>query len=1029
MRQYNMTIKDLPDEPNKQVKVKVVEQQGLSIVWFVPLIALIFGAWLGIKAINDQGEFITVEFQSGRGIVSNKTEVRYKGLVAGMVKGVEPSEDLKSVLVKIEMSDKFSPYLTAKTLFWLVTADVSLQGVSGLDTLLSGDYINMQPDINSGDEETIENFKALRSSPPLDLSTPGLHLTLQSDVLGSISKNSPVSFKQIPIGYVSGYRYVEHTKKVAISIFIERKYAHLVKANSQFWNSSGVQIVASLSSGLKVNTDSLASIIAGGITVGNLPFQELKEPARSGQVFELHPDFQAAEMGHEIELTLGWNSHVDRGAAILYQGVTIGVVESFIKIDPKARKIIAKAKVNPRIVAYLTENTQFYVVSPQISLSGVSNAESILKGTYLSVRPSLIGERNDKFTVFNSKPAYQYVEPGLHLILQTNDRKSLHAGTYIYYKQQDVGSVQAVETIGADQHLVHIHIKPEFEKYVSADSHFWNTSGFKVSANLKGIEVKAESLQTVLSGGIAFDLGHKDRDVKPENGAKFHLYANKELAQQRAEFSLILPVGMNIEANTRIIYRGKEVGSIQQVFDNGKIITLTAGVLPEYEHILTKNTQFWLVEAQLSLAGITDTNALLSGAYITFDVAEHQEEAVQTVFNLSANPPEKHASSAGLQLRIIAKHASVATPGSSVSYRGITVGQVDNVTLHENEDHVDINISIDEKYQHLIQADSRFYNASGMTLTGSLSDFVVKTESADAILRGGISFYNPESQKNSSEDEKLLNAVQEKDKFTLFDHIEAAKESGLAITVFFDDARGLNNNTKVTYQEHDVGQVERLIFDHDKTGVTALIFLNGHGKKLALLGSKFWFAKTEVGLVGSKNIASILDGGFIGVLPAKTIGNGKGEVKTHFKAENIPPVIEQLPFGLNIKLVTAKRGSVRIDNPVLYRQVQVGKVIGVGLSEYADKVNIFINITENFAPLVTKKSQFWNTSGFKVEAGIFAGIDIESESIETLLAGGIAFATPESEEYQGVEQGQQFDLHDNVDKDWLDWQPKIDISN
>ena len=101
-----MTVNETKNELNDVETAEVVEQKGFSIIWFIPLIALIFGAWLGVKAISEQGQFITIEFEAGHGIVPNKTEVRYKGLVTGIVKSVEPSEDLEHVNVEVEMSSK-----------------------------------------------------------------------------------------------------------------------------------------------------------------------------------------------------------------------------------------------------------------------------------------------------------------------------------------------------------------------------------------------------------------------------------------------------------------------------------------------------------------------------------------------------------------------------------------------------------------------------------------------------------------------------------------------------------------------------------------------------------------------------------------------------------------------------------------------------------------------------------------------------------------------------------------------------------
>ena len=849
---------------------EVVPRQGISIIWFVPFIALIFGLWLTAKVISEQGTFITIEFDNGSGIVPNKTEVRYKGLVTGLVKKVAPSEDLQRVIAEVEISKDFTNYLTENTRFWLVSADISLQGVSGLDTLISGSYITILPDTDE-DAESQDYFIALTEAPTLDMSTPGLHLTLHTDVLGSVSENSPISFKQIPIGHVTGYHYIESSKKIAINIFIKPEYAHLVKENSLFYNTSGVQVTASLSGGVKVNTESLAAIMAGGISVDTLSYQTELAPAKNGKSFPLHPDFQSAEMGHEVELTLEWNSGIDHNAAILYQGLTIGVIESFSKIDPVSRKITATAKVNPRVAPYLTDQSQFYIVAPQISLTGLSNAKTLLTGNYISIRPSLAGEASNKFNVYNSKPPYRYSEPGLHLMLNSNDRSSLQMGSNVYYKQQVVGNVQAIETTAPERHLIHIHVLPEFSHYVNKSSRFYNNSGVKISASLLGVDIQAQSLQSILTGGIAFTSQTSTENNKRDsvnNGENFSLYANDKLAEQNIRFTLNLTANKQFSEDTRVLYRGVEIGAIHQISLNGDFQQLQLGLLPKYQHILKSTTQFYLVEPSLSLSGASDTDALFGGAYITFNLGDGE---AKNQFPLYSKPPIKHASAPGLQLTLTTEHANAATPGSAVSYRGIAIGQVDNVSLNKADDNIHVSITIDEEHQQLLQSSSRFYNAGGISISGGLSDFVVKTESLDAILRGGISFYNPESSLESSlETASTSTAVEEQSLFPLFKHAEHAKNAGQSISIQFNDVSGLKANTKVVYQEQTMGSIERLIFSEGKAGVTALVLLNDLGSQYARPGTKFWKIVPEIGLVGSKNVAALLEGAFIGLLPSHT---------------------------------------------------------------------------------------------------------------------------------------------------------------
>jgi len=995
-------------------KAIIKDREGISAVWLVPIIALIFGAWLIVKAVSDRGTFITVQFESASGIVVGKTQVRYKGLTAGIVSDVEMSEDLQSVIVEIEMISSSKKMLTDKTRFWYVTADVSFQGVTGLDTLLSGSYINVMPDFDEEGEEQ-SHFIALTEEPPLDQATPGLHLSLKTNTLGSLGKKSPVLFKQITVGYVAGFNYESNSDLININLFIEPEYAHLVKENSRFWNTSGITVSGSLTSGIKVHTDSLASVIAGGIAFGNSDFEAVMEHATNGQNFTLYSDYETANMGHEIQLTLNWNSGIDRGAAIMYQGLTLGKITEFIRIDPLERIIVASAIINPRIIPYLTSDSQFFVVAPKLDLGGITNLHTLMLGAHIGIRPSVDGKPLNNFNVYNQKPAYQYDEPGLHLVLKAKDVGSLTTSTGVYYKQQKVGDIQAIENIGPSEFLVHVFIQPKYKHFVSTNSHFWNAGGLRVTGGLQNFSIQAQSLQSILAGGIAFDLGNENHDITPKNGDNFQLFTDKEVAKQRSVFNLHIASAQGISTKTRIMLRGEEIGSVHNIVRQQDKTILQVGVLPNYEFILRENSQFWLVNANLSLSGITDTDALFGGTYISVNIGEGKKA---TDFIVTDLPPAKHSSSTGLQLSLTAEQGNVVNPGSLISFRGVAVGQVDNVSLDKDGNNVDINITIDEDYRHLISNFTRFYNASGVTLSGGLGNFILKTESADAVLKGGISFFNPETQDEQSH-------VNEGDKFTLFDNINHAELAGIAIEIHFNEISGLKNNLKIKYQDQQVGVVSRISYDEQGFGATVYAFLDDNGRKFAVAGSKFWFAKPELALVGSVNVSAILDGGFIGIMP------GEGEPNQRFQAKDIAPVMTTQPSGLNLALSAESLGSVRVGNPVLYRQVKVGQVIGVDLSSTADKVNIYVNIFERYAPLVSKQSQFWNTSGIRIDAGVFSGVSIDSESIETLLSGGVAFATPEIDEnavFQPAEKGQLFHLAPEINEDWLTWHPKIKLS-
>ena len=457
-------------------------------------------------------------------------------------------------------------------------------------------------------------------------------------------------------------------------------------------------------------------------------------------------------------------------------------------------------------------------------------------------------------------------------MLEASDVESLRIGTKIFYKKQAVGSVQSIENVAMDKFLIHIYIEPDYQNYVNEKTRFWNTSGFSVTGGLQNFEVHAHSMQSILAGGIGFS--HFDEAGETSaNGDKFRLFTTKSMAQEQINVNLLSTTATDLVVGTRVMYRGELVGSVHDIFRDQETVNVSVGMLPAFRFLLKEKSQFWVVRPDVSLTGLSDTDALFGGAYININSGIGEE---QSHFMLSQTPPAKHSSATGLQLSLTAFSGNVVNPGSPISYRGILVGQVDNVALDSKEDKVLINVTIDEEYRHLITNFTRFYNASGITVSGGIGNFIVKSESTDAILRGGISFYNPE---NTNEEK-----VEELAEFPLYQNVEYARLAGIGIKIHFNNAESLTTNLKLKYQDHEVGVVSRVVFNADNFGATVYAFLNDNGRKFAVKGTKFWMAKTELGLVGSTNVGSLLEGGFIGVLP------GAGELVREFNAEDIPPV-------------------------------------------------------------------------------------------------------------------------------------------
>ena len=716
-----------------------------SAIWVLPLIALAIGGWLGWRAYSQAGIEIQVLFENGSGIQVGKTEVIFKGIAIGKVTELtlDRSGERRGVIATLEMDKETEPHLLSGTRFWLVKPSVTLAGITGLETLVSGNYIAVSP----GEGEPTRKYTALPEAPPLADDVPGLHLTLKAERLGSLSRDSPVFYKQIQVGRVKSYVLGEDQSTVEIKLFIEPQYASLVRKHTRFWNASGVSIDAGLS-GVKVRTESLASIVAGGIAFAT-PEHRKDSPATDPNIsFRLYEDYDAAQAGIRVSLKLHDFEGLEPGRTpVMYKGIQVGHMKTF-KVDADLGGAQVELMLDPRTEDYLVEGTDFWVVRPSISLAGITGLEALVKGNYIAIRPGESGNPpRREFEARAKAPPLDLGAPGLHLVLFSDALGSMEVGSPILYRQVKVGSVQSFQLSRDDSQVVlGVHIEPEYSHLVNTSSRFWNASGITLKGGLSGVEVKSESLQTLLAGGIAFETPQPQAARSDRRVQRFTLYANRESALQSGQqISIRVSNGDGLQPGTAIRYKGLEVGKVESMSltDDLQGVVLGARITQAAERIVREGTQFWVVKPELSLIRAANLGTLVSGQYMEVQPSA-QKGARRTEFTALASPPNQAVREQGLRLVLSAPRRGSIKPGVIVSYREVPVGKVVDFELGPTSDRVLIHVLIEPRYAPLVRSGSRFWNASGIGVDAGLFKGVkVRTESLEALLEGGIAFATP----------------------------------------------------------------------------------------------------------------------------------------------------------------------------------------------------------------------------------------------------------------------------------------------
>jgi paraquat-inducible protein B len=349
-------------EPSKQDFPEALSTRrsrfGISLIWLVPLVAVLIGGWLAVQAILEKGPTITISFKTGEGLEAGKTKIKYKDVEIGTVKHVVLSPDHKRVIASAELSKDAENMLADDSRFWVVRPRISGGTVSGLGTLIAGSYIGMDVGVQKAKRH---DFVGLESPPVITADVPGREYVLKSDTMGSLDVGAPIYFRRLQVGQVTSYELDADGMGVTLHIFINAPYDKYVMKNTRFWQASGVDVKLD-SSGVKMNTESLVSILVGGLAFETPAPQpgmsdaaisdDMTEapPLQSFSLFSTHADAMKRHDRIVDSYVFNFSESVrglSVGAEVDFRGIVLGEVTAiYTRYDPVKREFSIPVRVN-----------------------------------------------------------------------------------------------------------------------------------------------------------------------------------------------------------------------------------------------------------------------------------------------------------------------------------------------------------------------------------------------------------------------------------------------------------------------------------------------------------------------------------------------------------------------------------------------------------------------------------------------------------------------------------------------------------
>jgi len=846
----------------KTIKTK---KSSIFLLWLIPIVAFLIAAWTLFKHFDERGVDVVVVFESADGFTVGKSKLKYKGIDIGTVTNINISpESLNKVEITINLKGESQELVPREgTRFWKVEPTLSASGVSGLGTIVSGNYIACMPSGSSAKEISEQpekyRFTALEFPPP-DALEPGIIIKLLAKE-GDISIGAPVFYKKFKIGQTIDYKLED--KGVLYSVSIDEDYKHLLKKNSKFWKLNAIDLKASMNE-IDVRIGTLASMISGGISM-NSPSDG--ESAVDGDRFDLLDRYADIELSQTVVTLRSPSGYgLSEGISnIYYNGVEAGIVQD-ISYSLQDGYTYINIRVYEEFEALVKNRTYYWIVKPLIGTQGVKNLETIIKGPYIafvSEKESFESDKNEVPTLHDKPP----IQKGISIALETTDFGAIKEGAGVYHKDMQVGLVSGVKIDNEmDRAVAKIIVYDKYKNLVNDSTMFYMGGGAVLKASIDEFYFQSGTIEQMLTGGIFFSTKDKDKKLTKKH---FKLYKDYEdykkalyLRGGGRTYTLLTDTLDSLQVGSQVLYKSIKVGEVTgyKLDKESEKIALKVYIEPEFAELINDSTLFYNVSGvnlDIGKDGLSidvGSVATIVKGGIEFETKDRQSPKTKDRFTLLSKNDQNQEPTQKIILKT--KSPEGIDVGTKIVYKGFDIGKITQKNL-EKSGEVVFGAEVEKRYGYLVKSDTIFW----------ISNFEMSPNGVknvqNAIFGNYISLLPGFSDTSSKE----FSLKKEKPSMLLY-------SEGKRISLKGSRRSSLSIGSPVYYRQIKIGEVLEFMLSKESNGVEFLVLIEPKYSYLVRENSVFYNSTAlgfDVDLFGAKmrteTLETMISGGISMVIP------------------------------------------------------------------------------------------------------------------------------------------------------------------